>query len=248
LERALQQTQMTLRSFIQTVPSVIVGLSSRGRIIEFNAEAEKLLGCSREEVMGEKYVDLFIPPSSRKEVDAEIKNLLANGLPNSFVNRVKAPNGDELTINGITFSIGANESVLKAQHGVFVSIKKHGVLRGCIGTIAPTQKTTLDEIVKNAISACSKDYRFDPISSDELDALTISVDVLSQLSRVEDLETLSPDTHGVVVFSKEKMGVLLPNLEGIKTLEEQLKVASNKGGFSVDDIDEIQSFTVERFY
>jgi AmmeMemoRadiSam system protein A len=156
--------------------------------------------------------------------------------------------GDELTINGKRFNVGANESILKAQHGVFVSIKKHGVLRGCIGTIAPTQKNTLDEIVKNAISACSKDYRFDPISKDELEALTISVDVLSKLSRVEDLETLSPETHGVVVYSKKKMGVLLPNLEGIKTLEEQLKIASNKGGFSVDDIDEIQSFTVERFY
>ena len=155
---------------------------------------------------------------------------------------------DGITINGKRFDVGPNESVLKAQHGVFVSIKKHGVLRGCIGTIAPTQKNTLDEIVKNAISACSKDYRFDPISRDELEVLTISVDVLSQLSRVEDLEMLSPETYGVVVFSKEKMGVLLPNLEGIKTVEEQLKIASNKGGFSVDDIDEIQSFTVERFY
>ena len=155
---------------------------------------------------------------------------------------------DGITINGKRFDVGPNESVLKAQHGVFVSIKKHGVLRGCIGTIAPTQKNTLDEIVKNAISACSKDYRFDPISLDELEVLTISVDVLSQLSRVEDLEMLSPETYGVVVFSKEKMGVLLPNLEGIKTVEEQLKIASNKGGFSVDDIDEIQSFTVERFY
>jgi AmmeMemoRadiSam system protein A len=155
---------------------------------------------------------------------------------------------DAIMLNGKRFEIGQNVAILNEEHGVFVSIKKHGVLRGCIGTIAPTQKNTLDEIVKNAISACSKDYRFDPVSIDELEALTISVDILSHLSRVEDLDALSPEIHGVVVFSKEKMGVLLPNLEGIKTLEEQLKIASNKGGFSVDDIDEIQSFTVERFY
>ena len=156
--------------------------------------------------------------------------------------------GKSILINDKTFDIGPNEKTLESQHGVFVSIKKHGVLRGCIGTIAPTQNNTLDEIVKNAISACSRDYRFDPISHDELKVLTISVDVLSQLSHVADINTLSPKTHGVVVMSNDKMGVLLPNLEGINTVEEQLKIASNKGGFTVDDIEEIQSFTVERFY
>jgi len=155
---------------------------------------------------------------------------------------------ETLLINGKKFDVESNKQILNAQHGVFVSIKKHGVLRGCIGTIAPTQKNTLSEIMKNAISACSKDYRFDPISHEELGLLTISVDVLSVLSRVDNLESLSPVTHGVVVISKNKMGVLLPNLEGINTVEEQLKIASNKGGFTVDDIDEIQSFTVERFY
>ena len=99
LEKALTQSQMTLRSFIQTVPSVIMGLSSDGKIIEFNAQTEKLLGCSREEVMGKKYVDLFIPSSSRKEVEEELKNILVDGLPSRFVNILKTNEGDELKID-----------------------------------------------------------------------------------------------------------------------------------------------------
>lgn len=98
LENALQHSQTTLQSFIQTVPSVIVGLSSDGKVIEFNPEAEKLFGYSREEVSGKEYVDLFVSPSSRKEVESEMKNLLAGKFPHRFVNQVKTMNGEELKI------------------------------------------------------------------------------------------------------------------------------------------------------
>ncbi|HAE43537.1 MAG TPA: AMMECR1 domain-containing protein [Clostridiales bacterium] len=155
---------------------------------------------------------------------------------------------DLVKINGHAFEIDQNvRRKLFENHGVFVSIKKYGMLRGCIGTIIPTQENTLEEIIQNAISACSRDYRFDPISSNELSHLTVSVDVLSKLEVVEDIESLTPKTHGVVVHSKGKMGVLLPDLEGINTTSEQLKIASNKGGFSVDEIEQIECFTVERY-
>lgn len=98
LENALQESQITLRSFIQSVPSVIMGLSSEGNVIEFNPEAEKLFNCKRDEVMGKKYVDLFISPLSRKQVVDDLKNLLSGKLPNRFVNIVKALNGVELKI------------------------------------------------------------------------------------------------------------------------------------------------------
>lgn len=154
----------------------------------------------------------------------------------------------ELLLNGKKFDIGDYLSILNEKHGTFVSIKKHGVLRGCIGTIAPTQKTTLEEILQNAISACSRDYRFDPIDIKELDYLTISVDVLSNLRKVDNRDVLDPAKYGVVVYSKGRKGVLLPNLEGVNTIEEQLQISTNKGGFTVEEIDRIDCFTVERFY
>lgn len=98
LETALQKTQLTLRSFIQTVPSVILGLSSDGHIIEFNPEAEKHFACKCDEVMSKKYVDLFIPESSRKQVEADMKKLMSSALPNRFVSLVTAMNGVELKI------------------------------------------------------------------------------------------------------------------------------------------------------
>lgn len=190
--------------------------------------------------------------NAQRRANAHLFVQIATETIQTFVNERRVPKityqDSTIQINDKKFDGESNREILNARHGVFVSIKKQGTLRGCIGTIMPTQKNTLDEIVKNAISACSKDYRFDPISSDELDALLISVDVLSELSRVEDVNALTPATQGVVVTCKDKMGVLLPNLEGINTVAEQLKIASNKGGFTVDDIEEIQSFTVERFY
>lgn len=156
---------------------------------------------------------------------------------------------EHVVLNGVEIHLSQKEMErLKLERGVFVSIKKYGTLRGCIGTIMPSQESMFIEIVKNAISACSKDYRFDPVSMSELDHLSISVDVLSELKPVENVATLSPKKFGVVVHSKGRHGVLLPDLAGIETTEEQLKIASNKGGFSVDEIDKIECFTVERFH
>ena len=98
LEHALKETQMTLQSFIQAVPSVILGLSSEGNVIEFNPEAEKLFLYKREDVLDKKYTDLFIPESSRKQVENDMKKLLSGKLPNRFINVIKALNGVELKI------------------------------------------------------------------------------------------------------------------------------------------------------
>lgn len=98
LENALLENEMTLRSFIQAVPGVIVGLSHEGNVIEFNTEAEKLFGRKRKEVIGKSYVDLFIAESSRRKVEAELNNLLIGVLPNRYENRVKTIDGDELKI------------------------------------------------------------------------------------------------------------------------------------------------------
>ncbi|HEY3372327.1 MAG TPA: chemotaxis protein CheB [Prolixibacteraceae bacterium] len=98
LENALMKTQRTLQSFIQVVPGVILGLSSDGKVIEFNPEAEKLFACKRDEVMSKKYIDLFIPEASRHQVETDLERLMASELPLRFENRVKAMTGDQLII------------------------------------------------------------------------------------------------------------------------------------------------------
>lgn len=127
--------------------------------------------------------------------------------------------------------------------GVFVSIHKHGALRGCIGTLVPTCGCVADEIIDNGIAACSRDPRFDPVRPDELDALSISVDVLSEAELVFSEDELDPARYGVIVTKGMRRGVLLPNLEGVDTVSEQVAIAKRKAGIRVDD----DQVSLERF-
>jgi AmmeMemoRadiSam system protein A len=130
---------------------------------------------------------------------------------------------------------------------VFVSIKKHGRLRGCIGTIEPNKNNLAEEIAQNAISASTKDPRFPPITTDELGDLTISVDLLSSLEKVTDRCQLDPKKYGILVTSRNKTGVLLPDLEGIDTVEEQLRIGKKKGDIEPHEKIEIKRFEVKRY-
>jgi AmmeMemoRadiSam system protein A len=126
--------------------------------------------------------------------------------------------------------------------GVFVSIKKNGQLRGCIGTIAPTQSNIGQEILQNSISAAAYDPRFSPITSDELKSLVISVDVLFPPEHIKDKSELNVLKYGVIVSFSGKHGLLLPNLEGVDTVEKQISIALQKGGILPDE-----PYTMERF-
>ena len=134
---------------------------------------------------------------------------------------------------------------LTAKAGVFVSIKKAGQLRGCIGTFAPTQETVAEEIIANAIKSASEDPRFPPITEDELASLTISVDVLSAPEACSEAE-LDPSRFGVIVQSGWRRGLLLPDLEGVDSVEEQLSIVKHKAGISPGEPAQLSRFTVER--
>lgn len=136
---------------------------------------------------------------------------------------------------------------LEEKKGVFVSIKKEGLLRGCIGTIEPCKKNVAEEIIHNAISASTEDPRFPPITSDELDHLTIFVDLLSSLEKVTDLSQLDPKKYGILATCKNKKGLLLPNLEGIDTVEEQINIAKKKAGIKPYESVNFQRFEVKRY-
>ena len=137
---------------------------------------------------------------------------------------------------------GLPEEMLKTRAGAFVSIHKHGKLRGCIGTIAPTADNVAQEIIRNAISAATKDPRFDPITEDELKWLEINVDVLGKPEKISSIRELDVKRYGVIVSSGYKRGLLLPDLDGVDTPEEQVAIAMKKGGIRESDY-----YTLERF-
>ena len=130
--------------------------------------------------------------------------------------------------------------------GAFVSLHKDGRLRGCIGTIAPTQENLAREIVQNAVSAGTRDPRFPPVRTAELDELEYSVDVLGQPEPVDSPAQLDPKTYGVIVSCRRKRGLLLPDLDGVDTVAEQVDIARRKGGIRADDPYTLQRFKVVR--
>ncbi len=137
---------------------------------------------------------------------------------------------------------GLLPELLNRQAGVFVSLKKDDRLRGCIGTISPTTGCIADEIIQNAISAGVQDHRFDPIQEEELPWLVYDVDVLSESEPIKSMEELDVKRYGVIVSYKGKRGLLLPNLEGVNTIEQQVSIALQKGNISQDE-----AYTMERF-
>ena len=116
--------------------------------------------------------------------------------------------------------------------GAFVSLHAHGQLRGCIGTTGPTTESVAWEIVQNAVSACSRDPRFPPVTVSELDILEYSVDVLGQPEPISSPAELDVKKYGVIVSCGGRRGLLLPDLEGVDTVEQQIDIARQKGGIS----------------
>ena len=133
--------------------------------------------------------------------------------------------------------------------GAFVTLKKRGQLRGCIGTIAPTQKNLAAEIIENAISAGLRDPRFWPVEEDELEDIEYSVDVLGQPESIESLDELDPKRYGVIVRGAGgRTGLLLPDLEGIDTPEKQVEIAKQKAGLGPRDKVYLERFEVKRYH
>lgn len=132
--------------------------------------------------------------------------------------------------------------LLERRAGAFVSLKKYGRLRGCIGTIGPQTPSLPEEILENAVSAGTRDPRFPRVTREELPELSYSVDVLGEPEKIESAAGLDVKRYGVIVRSGSRCGLLLPDLPGVDTPEEQLAVAMRKGG-----IRQGEPVTLERF-
>jgi MEMO1 family protein len=128
----------------------------------------------------------------------------------------------------------------------FCSLKKHGELRGCIGTLSPAEASLGDEIARNAYAAAFRDPRFPPVGEHELEALAYSVDVLSPSEPCARAE-LDPRRYGVIVTAGGRRGVLLPDLAGVDSVDRQLGIALQKAGIAPGEPYTIERFTVNRF-
>jgi AmmeMemoRadiSam system protein A len=157
------------------------------------------------------------------------------------------------------------DNFLKRKAGTFVTIEKNGELRGCIGTYLPSRTNIAKEIIHNAIAAATEDYRFGPITTEELPYLSYAVYILSYPEPVKTIGELDPKKFGIIVKSQgfssgsdvifntgpksyQKTGLLLPDLEGVDTVEKQISIAYQKGG--IDPVREkifIYKFTVEKY-
>lgn len=137
---------------------------------------------------------------------------------------------------------GLPTEMTRQAAGAFVSLHAHGQLRGCIGTTGPTTESVAWEIVQNAASACSRDPRFSPVTVTELDSLEYSVDVLGQTEPISSPAELDVKKYGVIVSCGGRRGLLLPDLEGVDTVEQQIDITRQKGGISSRE-----KYTLERF-
>jgi AmmeMemoRadiSam system protein A len=160
---------------------------------------------------------------------------LAKETVESYIREGKRPKPSELTPE------------MKEQAGVFVSLHKHGQLRGCIGTFEPKEKNVAEEIIANAISSSTRDPRFPPVATSELDDLEYSVDILTKPEPVTDINQLDHKKYGVIVESGWKKGLLLPDLEGVDSVEEQIAICRLKAGIQAGEPVKLYRFQVRRF-
>jgi AmmeMemoRadiSam system protein A len=130
--------------------------------------------------------------------------------------------------------------------GAFVCLKSHGSLRGCIGTIEPVRRSLAEEIIENAVSAATRDPRFLPVEPGELDDLHVSVDVLSPPEPIDGPDQLDVKRYGVIVERGARRGLLLPDLEGVDTVEQQVEIARHKAFIGDSEPIKLYRFEVKR--
>jgi len=136
----------------------------------------------------------------------------------------------------------------RMRAGAFVSLHHNGHLRGCIGTIEPVRADLEQEVIHNAIAAATQDPRFLPVRADELDGLEISVDVLGAPEAVETVEELDPQIYGVIVQRGKRRGLLLPDLEGVESAQQQIDIALSKAGIGRGEPYRLYRFRVDRYH
>ena len=132
---------------------------------------------------------------------------------------------------------------LSESRGVFITLRQaDGSLRGCMGHIRPILPTLQEEVAACAVAAASRDPRFSPVAAEELSSLNIEISILEPPEPIASKAELDPNQFGVIIRAGSKTGLLLPNLDGVDTVDYQLSIAMRKGGIAPSE-----DYTLERF-
>lgn len=191
---------------------------------------------SYEGPFGVGYGVVLCEPSEKNENDA------------SWLMNLAKDSVDEYVKNGHILSLPRDIPQPFLNVGaVFVSLHRNDMLRGCIGGLQPVTSSIANEVTQMAIRAATEDPRFPPVKEEELSSLTYSIDILSPMEKVGDFKQLNPKQYGVVVCSGKKIGLLLPDLRGVDTVEQQVSIAMEKGGIKEGEPIEIFRFYVTRY-
>lgn len=113
--------------------------------------------------------------------------------------------------SGRVLTIEESDEVLLKPAGCFVTLKREGELRGCIGHMAP-DRPLVDNVQEMTLAAAFQDPRFRSVQADELDKIVIEISVLSPLRKVARPEEVEVGKHGVVVQQGHQQGVFLPQV------------------------------------
>lgn len=192
-----------------------------------------------------------------KEANINIYEILIDENRKRFKQKIETSNPYlRLARESLTFFLASGKymdvpsyvtkKMISEKRGVFVSLKKEGQLRGCIGTVFPVTENVAEEIIRNAVEAGLYDPRFVAVTEDELEDIDFSVDVLTEPEKAT-MGELDPKKYGVIVRSRGKTGLLLPDLDGVDTVEEQLSIALQKAGIGKNEKYSIEKFEVIRY-
>lgn len=181
-----------------------------------------------------------------KLAKATIENYIKTGVVLSVRRGEVVNSEDNISCDVDVSQLQLDDDMLHRRAGVFVSLKIRGQLRGCIGTISGVQNSIAEEIIQNAVSSSTKDPRFSPVTESELPCLEYSVDVLGDAERIDSTDQLDVKRYGVIVTKGYRRGLLLPNLEGVDTVEQQVAIACAKAGIDVSENPDMERFEVVR--
>ncbi|MEW6660941.1 MAG: AmmeMemoRadiSam system protein A [Bacillota bacterium] len=231
------------------LPSLIIMLG----VLDGRAAEVQILGY--EGPFGVGYLTAAITPGQAEEgrrleqrlFDERRKRLAEVRRKESFLVRLAREALETYLRHGRIISVPADvPPEFRVPKGVFVSLKKHGQLRGCIGTVEPTRNNVAEETIHNALEAGSRDPRFNPVEETELAEITYSVDVLEPPEPADSLAQLDPRVYGIIVRCGRRTGLLLPDLEGVDTAEKQVEIAKQKAGIRAHEKCELERFKVVR--
>lgn len=138
--------------------------------------------------------------------------------------------------SGKKLKIKIEDKRLKEKRGAFVTLKANDQLRGCIGYPLP-YKPLFETIIDIAVSAATQDFRFQPLTLEELSETKIEISVLSLPKAVQNIKEIEVGKHGIIISRGPNKGLLLPQvpMEWNWDLETYLGHGCLKAGLQEDE-------------